>query len=241
MAKSTDAPARCRAFLAALRRTANAELAFVQSGVNRSWAYWRRKRDPDFACDWAAAVATGRARLGLKAPARPRWDGVPLVLTGNFNSRERRLRRATGADFTDARKRVFLAVLRATCNVSAAARAANVQPGTARRHRVTSAPFREAWAAALDEVQMTLELALIEASIALFDPEPGEAETVMPLVQGMTAEVALQTLRLHKSSDRWRSGLRPADPETARAAILRQVDVVLRGDAARARRAAISR
>ena len=54
-----DAPARYRAFLSALRRTANAELAFRQSGVNRSWAYWRRKRDADFARDWAAALAAG--------------------------------------------------------------------------------------------------------------------------------------------------------------------------------------
>ena len=236
-----DAPVRYRAFLTALRRTANAELAFVQSGVNRSWAYWRRKRDPDFARDWAAAVAAGRERLGLKPPVKPRWDGVPLVLTGNFNSRVRRLRRAMPTDFTDARKRVFLGVLRATCNVSAAARAAGVQPGTARRHRATSAPFREAWAQALDEGRLTLEFALIEASIAVFDPEPGEADAILPLVQGMTAEVALQTLRLHKSVQPWRTGPRPSDPEVARASILRQVDVVLRGDAARARRRAISR
>ena len=99
--KSTDAPARCRALIAALRRTANAELAFVQLGVNRSWAYWWRKRDPEFTRDWAAAaVAAGRARLGLKTPARPSWDGVPLILAGNLNSRERRLRRANAADFT---------------------------------------------------------------------------------------------------------------------------------------------
>ena len=241
MAKSTDAPARCRALIAALRRTANAELAFVQSGVNRSWAYWRRKRDPEFARDWAAAVAAGRARLGLKTSARPSWDGVPMILTGNFNSRERRLRRAHAADFTDARKRVFLSVLRATCNVSAAARAANVQPGTARRHRHASAPFREAWAVAIDEGRMTLELALIEASIAVFDPEPGEADAILPLVHGMNAEVALQTLRLHKSAQPWRSGPRPSDPETARAAILRQVAIVQRGAASRARRRAISR
>ena len=111
----SDAPARYRAFRSALRRTANAELAFVQSGVNRSWAYWRR------------------------------------------------------------------------------------------------------------------------------NPEPGEADAILPLVQGMTAEVALQTLRLHKSAQPWRTGPRPSDPEVARASILRQVDVVLRGDAAGARRRATYR
>lgn len=54
-----DAPARYRAFLSALRRTANAELAFRQSGVNRSWAYWRRKCDADFSRDWAVALTVG--------------------------------------------------------------------------------------------------------------------------------------------------------------------------------------
>ena len=88
---------------------------------------------------------------------------------------------------------------------------------------------------------MTLELALIEASIAVFDPEPGEADAILPLVHGMNAEFALQTLRLHKSAQPWRSGPRPSDPETARAAILRQVAIVQRGAAARARRRAISR
>jgi hypothetical protein len=55
-----DAPARYRAFLSALRRTANAEFAFRQSWVNRSWAYWRRQRDADFARIGAVALAMGQ-------------------------------------------------------------------------------------------------------------------------------------------------------------------------------------
>jgi hypothetical protein len=59
-----DAPARYRAFLTALRRTANAELAFRQSGVNRSWGYWRRKRDADLAGGLAAARVAGENFIG---------------------------------------------------------------------------------------------------------------------------------------------------------------------------------
>ncbi len=223
-----DAPARYRAFLSALRRTANAELAFRQSGVNRSWAYWRRKRDADFARDWAAALAAGRERLAIEPPVKPTWDGVPLVLTGGWGSKSRRLRRVIDADFTDARKRLFLAALGATCNVSAAARAAGVQPGTARRHRAASAPFRAAWAVALDDGRVTLEFALLKASLALFDtgldddPAPDEGLAI----RSVDAQVALQTLRLHMPDRRGRSGPKASDPAVARAAILRGAAVI---------------
>jgi hypothetical protein len=206
VARSINAPARYRAFLSALRRTANAELAFAQSGVNRSWAYWRRKRDAVFARDWDAARAAGRERLGMKPPRRPSWDGVPLVLTGRFTSRERRLRRTTPADFTDDRKRLFLRTLRATCNVSAAARAAEVTPGTARRHRAMNRPFGAAWDEAIVQGRLMLEHELVYFCLNKFDPEPGETEPEFERgdVAGMDWSVAIQTLRLHMPERRAR-------------------------------------
>lgn len=230
-----DAPARYRAFLSALRRTANAELAFRQSGVNRSWAYWRRKRDADFARDWAAALMAGRERLGIKPPVKPTWDGVPLVLTGQFSSRERRLRRAMPTDFTDDRKRLFLRTLRATCNIAAAARAAEVQPSTARRHRMMSTPFREAFDAAIDQGRLMLEHELIYFCLKKFDPEPDETEPEFATgdVAGMDWSVALQTLRLHmpERRARWKRQQYPALPsiEAVQAEIARVVAVVRAG------------
>jgi hypothetical protein len=211
-----DAPARYRAFLRALRRTANAELAFRQSGVNRSWAYWRRKRDADFARDWAAALAAGRERLGIRPPVKPSWDGVPLVLTGRFTSKHRRLRRAMPTDFTDDRKRVFLRMLRATCNVAASARAAGVEPNTARRHRAMGGVFAAAYDDALAQGRLMLEHELIYACLQKYDPDPDDRgpEFTTGDVAGMDWSVAFQTLRLHlpERRARWKVKRTPALP-----------------------------
>lgn len=237
-----DAPARYRAFLSALRRTANAELALQQSGVNRSWAYWRRKRDMHFARDWAAALAAGRARLGLKPPVKPIWDGVPLVLTGRFSSRMRRLRRAVATDFTDDRKRLFLRTLRATCNVTAAARAADVVPGTARRHRAMNNAFAAAWDDALTQGRLMLEHELVYFCLNKFDPDPDEAEPVLEAgaVLGMDWSVALQTLRLHlpERRARWKRQQVGALPsiEQVQAEIEQVIKVVRAGKTPRKRR-----
>ncbi len=227
-----DAPARYRAFLSALRRTANAELAFRQSGVNRSWAYWRRKRDADFARDWAGALAAGRERLGIRPPVKPTWDGVPLVLTGRFTSRHRRLRRAMPTDFTDQRKRLFLQTLRATCNIAAAARAAGVQPATARRHRAMGGPFATAWDDAIVQGRLMLEGELIYACLQKYDPDPDDmgSEFATGDVAGMDWSVAFQTLRLHlpERRARWKRHQMPALPsiEEVNAEVARIVEVV---------------
>lgn len=244
MAKAIDAAARYRAFLSALRRTANAELAFAQSGVNRSWAYWRRRRDAGFAADWAAALAAGRERLGIKPPVKPVWDGVPLVLTGRFTSRERRLRRVMPTDFTDDRKRLFLRTLRATCNVSAAARAADVTPGTARRHRAMGGPFAAAWDEAIAQGRLMLEHELVYFCLNKFDPEPGETEPDFAGgdVAGMDWSVALQTLRLHlpERRARWKRQQMAALPsiEQVQAEIAQILKVIDAGERRRGRRSA---
>jgi hypothetical protein len=239
-----DAPARYRAFLSALRRTANAELAFRQSGVNRSWAYWRRKRDGHFARDWAAALAAGRERLEIRPPVKPSWDGVPLVLTGRFSSRERRLRRATPQDFTDDRKRLFLRTLRATCNIAASARAAGVEPSTARRHRAMGGAFATAWNEAIVQGRLTLEGELIYACLRKYDPDPDDMgpEFTTGDVAGMDWSVAFQTLRLHlpERRARWKRNQYPALPsiEEVQAEIARVVEVVRAGKPRRGRRGA---
>lgn len=238
-----DALARYRAFLSALRRTANAELAFRQSGVNRSWAYWRRKRDADFARDWAGALAAGRERLGIRPPVKPTWDGVPLVLTGRFSSRERRLRRAMPSDFTDDRKRLFLRTLRATCNIAASARAAGIEPNTARRHRAMGGVFASAYDDALVQGRLMLEHELIYACLRKFDPDPDDTGPEFDTgdVAGMDWSVAFQTLRLHlpERRARWKRHQMPALPsiEEVNAEVERLIKVVRAGKPGRGRNA----
>ena len=232
MSGSIDIPVRYAAFLSALRDTANVTLAFEQSGVNRSWGYWRRRRDAAFAVRWDAVLGEARAALGIQPRVQPTWEGAPLVLTGGWGSKTRRLRRAFGADFTDARKRLFLATLHATCNVSAAARAAGVETSTAQRHRHMNTGFRQAWTRAIDEGRMHLEYALLGAGLAMLDPDPDNVPPPIDAcdIRGMDAHVALQTLRLHTPSRRanWnrQPGVKVSSPEEALASVRRLAAVI---------------
>ncbi len=137
----------------------------------------------------------------------------------------------TGKRWSDKAERAFLEMLAATCNVRRAAQAAGFGTITVYQRRLRYPGFAEQWADALDTGYARLELAVLEAANdtlagVAFDPD-------RPIPR-MTMNEALQVLQLHratvkfgqKNGSGWR--LRPADPEKARAAILKKVAAVRR-------------
>ena len=147
-------------------------------------------------------------------------------------------------DFTDDRKRVFLRTLRATCNIAASARAAGVEPSTARRHRAMGGPFATAWDEAIVQGRLMLESELLYACLRKYDPDPDDRGPVFTTgdVAGMDWSVAFQTLRLHlpERRARWKRHQMPTLPsiEQVNAEVARIVEVVRAGKPRRGRRRA---
>lgn len=249
MPHKVDAARRCADILAALARTANVRLSLKETGVSHYWAYRRRRDDPDFRARWDTAVRTGKRALEQTKAALARDAGAPrpaamLTLVGSSGKGTLRLERVKPCSFTDAKRATFLAALRGTCNVKAAARAAGVSPHGAYTRYHADPAFRAEWDAALAEGRVHLEMALIGAARALFEAPTGagEAPEAEPVaITGMDAKVALQLLRLHAPVDRagrargrW---VKPADADATRAEILAKVAAVR---AARARDAGVA-
>jgi hypothetical protein len=250
MSRKVDGARRCADLLAALARTANVRLALREAGISACWAYRRRKADPDFDARWRTAVRAGRRDLAKAAaalardPRVSRPGGKAEMLTGSSGKGTLRLERVKPCSFTDGRRATFLQMLRATCNVRAAARAAGVSAQAAYTRYHADAGFRAAWDAARVEGRMHLEMAMIGAARALIEP-PGEqpgaagcappAEQSQPVIgpesiKGMDAWVAMQMLRQHtprEAGGRARAqSVRPADAEETRRAILAKVAAV---------------
>lgn len=64
-------PAREALFLDALIRSGSVTLAAKEAGVDRSYLYRRRRRDPAFAMRWDLAVQRLREAVERRAPPRP--------------------------------------------------------------------------------------------------------------------------------------------------------------------------
>lgn len=82
--------------------------------------------------------------------------------------------------WTAAKRQRFLQALAETCNVQAAARAADVGAGTAYHMRLRDGEFAQLWAAAMETGYVRLEAALLER--ALGAPQPGNPvlDEIMP-------------------------------------------------------------
>lgn len=222
--------------LAALRRHGTVGLALAEAGVSRRWAGRRRRGDPVFDAAWQAARTAGKAALAPAAvDAAARAERVPpgMVLSGSSGKNTLQLRRERPDRFTSAKRAQFLNMLRATCNVRTAAAAGAVTQGGAYHHYHADAVFRREWDEALAEGRVHLEMALLGAGRALFEPSDLSVEFgETPPVTGMDAKLALQLLQLHGSRRPKGSGVKPADVEATRREILAKVAAI---KAARAR------
>ena len=138
--------------------------------------------------DGLAPPASGRGDNGLIPPARGRgatreppegWafhEGEELVVNGS-NGRRVQVRRAKLSQWTARVERRFLAVLRCTCNVTAACRDVGLWPPSAYAHRRRWPDFARRWDEAIAMGESELDFRIVHSLRRFFDPEiPGPEE-----------------------------------------------------------------
>ena len=135
-------------FLAALRRGAPREDAAAGAGFSLTGFYGARRRDPAFAANWQAALATvPAADRRAKAYAERGEGGDPRIASANRRLVQRQRRRHVR--FTLERQELFLEHFAASGDTRASAEAAGVSESTVHLHRRQHAEFRACYDEAL--------------------------------------------------------------------------------------------
>jgi hypothetical protein len=189
-------PVQAAAFMAGLARGESVAAAAKAAGVAVSTLYHRRRTSPSFALAWAGAAALG---------ARP-------MLVLGHDGRKLMRKKGRAVRFDEARKQTFLDHFAGSCNLAAAAAAANASPGTVYRHLRNDPAF----AAGLDEA-LAIGYRLLEGEAAAqvraaqaayrIDPKAPEAAP--------SFEQALKLLHEYKRGA-GRIGRRPTDGRLSR-------------------------
>ncbi len=211
------------AFLKELRHTGNVAMAAEAAGCFPSTLRRRRKRFPDFATGWDAAMAFARARPARGGAVVPNGapTGAPtgrcaveITRGGEYAVRYRQngvmqVRRACADELSASGERAFLSHLAATANISLSAEAVGCSVQAIYRRKKRTVDFARALDAALAEGFEALELALLAHAIdslspdgERLEPDRAVAETMPPLWERMTADHALMLLQFHRSTVR---------------------------------------
>ncbi len=216
-------------FLAALARGGSVKGAARAAGVDRTSAYEARKRDPDFAARWAAALAEGHGRLERgETPALARDE----IVRSSRHGRPCVMRAGPGR-WSAAKEALFLTALEEGANVSRAAEAADISTTALYARRRREPAFAEAWAAAVRGGYLDVEALLIENAKAVLGGAPAEREAGR-LTGAMSVADAINILKLHRSAVKggapqrydWRT--QEPDIEEVRAEVLRKVAAIER-------------
>jgi hypothetical protein len=204
--------------------------------VDHSSAYYLRKRDADFAQDWAAALAEGRGRLAAGRTAA----GGAGAGAGRGGARIAHGRpciaRVGPGRWSAGKEAAFLAALEESGNVSRAARAARISTPGALCAAQPRAGLRQAWAAAVRGGYLDVEALLIENArrCCRARAAAGPRGHKRRLKDDMSVADAINILKLHRASVKGgapqRYGWRAAEPdiEEVRAEILRKVEAMER-------------
>lgn len=178
-------------FLALLRETGNVGATLRVVG-HANMFYKRRRRDPDFAREWAEAVAAADARLsaaesafpeaeegrgtgtsacplsvsaeelgGYLRPKRKRRPSRPQPVIRRTSNGKAQIALAREGHLTAEGEAEFLALLRATGNFAASARAIGFQPASLHERARKWPAFARECEAALAEARTRLDYALI--------------------------------------------------------------------------------
>lgn len=159
----------CALFLKQLRRTGNVVLSAEALGIPFQRFHHRRRRFPDFAAEWAAALAFAEAALAKKGVTDlpkgkdVKTSGGEYTVVSGLN-RRLQVRRAPAGRITAAGERKFLATLATTANVNLACETIGVSDGAIYLRRNKSQAFAGAMDRALEQGYLALEFALFEAA-----------------------------------------------------------------------------
>ena len=219
--------ARRETYFAVLAETGNARCAAEAIGMDPGTLRARRRKDPDFARDYEAAIAAADAGLADDdgtaldpfEAIRPGPDGrlqIVAVGQGHWNGRV---------------ERQFLDHLRAHGNMSAAARAVGFTPETVWARRRQHQGFAAAIETVLDEAELELELRLATEGNAVAAAAPGSEPAPAPAP--FDPEFALKFLKWREEKRQGRGGRGRGDRaygvrtlEEVQASILRKLHAV---------------
>jgi hypothetical protein len=123
--------------------------------------------------------------------------GRRLVVAGGTKPQ---VRRASKRSFTKAGQAKFLSVLAETCNVTEAARQADVSVSYAYRKKASDARFRAGWSAAIGTGYSRLELVLLDRAFngteKVITRKDGSEERMLEY----SNQLGLQLLKMHRDS-----------------------------------------
>ncbi|HEX5259104.1 MAG TPA: hypothetical protein VFW35_10045 [Sphingomicrobium sp.] len=215
-----------RAFLKALRRTANVRLACREVGLKYGTMQDRRRKHRSFALRWDAELVAAQARLERRrrgrahpSPSHPRSRGdepLPLPQGGEglfrtaggeavvvrLASGKLQMRRAQPGKLTPAAEQAFLAALSVTCNIALSAAAVGAAEAAFHRRKRNDPGFAREMRMALKRGYMGLELALLASSLAGSHEHDDWRNNDTPAMPPMTPSQALQLLYLHQKEAR---------------------------------------
>lgn len=206
-AMSPEQHQQCRRFLAELRRTGNVQLSAERVGLSKQTLQTRRRANPAFATEWAAALAFARAALA-KAGSGPDRSTSAKTLGGEYEVRKGRggefqVKRAHAGRLTEAGETLFLQTLAATCNISLSCHAAGMAKSNIYARRRCSPHFADRMDAALAQGHERLEFAVMEAALCSLGPDEMAAHWVdlgveppSPLAV-MTFDQVIQAMGMH--------------------------------------------
>jgi len=200
-----------RAFLRALRRTANVRLACRELGLKYGTMQHRRRVHPAFALRWDAELVAAQARLAKgrrphpspspEAEGRFRTAGGEAVVV-RLKDGTCQIRRAQPGKLTWEAEQAFLATLSVTCNISLAAAAVGAAEAAFHRRKRNDPGFAREMRMAIEDGYLELETALIESFDAGSHEHDDWRKNDRPAMPPMTANQALQLLYLHQKEAR---------------------------------------
>lgn len=235
MASRTVPPQWRRAFLRALAVTANITLSARRAGIDKSTAYHARKQSPLFGRLWAQALADGRAALGRGRIPTEATDLDPRPLSVRSSKSGRVCVMATGEGRWNAEVEAeFFAVLAATGNVNAAARAIGMSTTALYKRCKLWPAFAGRWDEVISQASQNLALQLLTSAANMVDTQEPAAAPGFDMSVDQAIRVAqLYEGRRQKNGTAKRNDAKPApvDVEAIKADIVRKARLLSRGGA----------
>ena len=223
-----------RAFLRALAVTANVTHSARRAGIDKSTAYHARKRLPLFDRLWVQALADGRAALdrGHVPQEAAAIDPRPLSVRSSKSGQVCVI--ATGEGRWNAGVEAeFFAVLAATGNVNAAARAIGMSTTALYKRCKLWPAFAARWDEVVSLANERLALQLLNSASNVIDPPELEIPDFDMSVDQAIRVAQLYEGRRQKNGTAKRNDAKPApvDVEAIKADIVRKARLLSRGGA----------
>ena len=234
MPSSTTPPLWRRAFLRALSMTANVTLSAHRAGIDKSTAYSSRHASVLFARLWDQAQADARAAI---AQGRVPGGAVeitrrPLSIRSGKSGKTSVIATGEGR-WNEEVEAQFFAVLAATGNVKAAARAIGMSTTALYNRRKLWPAFDTRWDEVVTLATQQLALRLLTTATNLLDPAELLLSDISPDTEPMSVDQAIRMAQLYEGRRQKNGSLKrhdpkraPVDVEAVKAEIIRKANLL---------------